>query len=415
MMRFFTEELWLLPLKGCSWLMRTLIRGLRIFTGACLGFVKDECNLRASALTFYTLLSIIPVLAVAFGIAKGFGFEERLQSEVYDYFHDQQALAKVMIDFARNFLQHAQGGIIAGVGVIFLLWSVLKLLGNIENTLNSIWKVPNSRSFLRQFSDYMAIMVLLPIFFVTSSSVTLFITTEFKILAGFGFLPYVLSWILFTLLYFLMPNTRVTPFAALLAGVVGGTLYQVVQWGYIHFQIGVANYGAIYGSFAAFPLFLIWVHLSWLIVLFGAEIAHQTECETMASGEASSRKRVSNKMLATYLVYICATNFKQGDGTTSLNVIAKLLGSSVSDLRNVALPLVDASLLTRTANDLFQPGRPVDTIHLVDIFDALYPGGEVSIDDTEILKPFEKAISSFEENLHSSTFNKPILQLENLS
>ena len=267
-------------------------RALRVLIDAGRGFVEDDCYSKASALTFYSLLSIVPVLAVLFGIAKGFGFEQALEVEISQHFAEQRELTDKLIQFAYSWLQTVKGGLIAGVGAVALLWSVLSLLNNIEAALNAIWKTRIARPYSRKISDYLATMVICPIFFVTSSSITVFLNTQIAqsaqsnvlveavspfLLLILKLFPFFLSWILFTFVYYFMPNTKVYLRSALIAGILAGTAFQIWQWLYIRFQIGASSYGAIYGSFAALPLFLVWLQISWLILLAGAEVAFELE------------------------------------------------------------------------------------------------------------------------------------------
>jgi membrane protein len=225
---------------------------------------------------------------MAFGIAKGFGFEQRLETQLYQRLAGQEEVVRRIIAFARSLLENTQGGIVAGIGVAVLFWSALKVLGHIEGALNEIWKV-RPRSFIRRLTDYMAVMILSPVLVIVSSSVNVYITAEIKAITGrlallqvaspviyflLQLLPYGLIWILFILIYVVMPNTRVSLKSALVAGLIGGTFFQLSQGLYINAQVVVSKYNAIYGSFAALPLFLIWLQLSWMLVLFGAQIAY---------------------------------------------------------------------------------------------------------------------------------------------
>ncbi|MGA8179432.1 MAG: YihY/virulence factor BrkB family protein, partial [Desulfobacterales bacterium] len=285
---FIRTDIWRVRSKDLSRTRYLLVKQLRIIILAVRGFRKNKCPLSASALTFYSVLSIVPVVAMAFGIAKGFGFQNILEKQLLEKFQGQEEVMNRIVSFARSLLDNTKGGIIAGIGIIFLLWTVIKLFSQIERSFNDIWDVKTPRTFARKFSDYLSIMLISPILFILSSSVTVFISTQITAIAQkvaligmfsqviflmLQFIPYGLIWILFTFMYMLMPNTKVKFSSGLVAGVVAGTVYQIAQWAYITFQVGVAKYNAIYGSFAALPLFLIWVQLSWMIVLSGAEIS----------------------------------------------------------------------------------------------------------------------------------------------
>ena len=242
---FIRVDIWRIRLNDLPFGKSFLIKQLRIIILAIRGYDEDRCMLRASSLTFYTLLSIVPVAAMFFGIAKGFGFEKRLESELFAKFHGQEEVLNQIISFSHSLLEQTQGGIIAGIGLLVLFWSVLKVLGHIEMALNDIWEIKEQRSWGRKFSDYLSIMLISPILILMSSSVTVFITTQVEnitqrvaLLGVFSpfitfllnLMPYVLIWILFTILFIVMPNTKVNFKAGLVGGVVAGTLYQIAQW-----------------------------------------------------------------------------------------------------------------------------------------------------------------------------------------
>jgi membrane protein len=294
---FIRIDIWRIRLDDLPFGKSFLIKQLRIIILAFRGYNEDRCLLRASSLTFYTLLSIVPVAAMFFGVAKGFGFERRLEDQLFERFPGQEEVLSQVIHFSNSLLEQTRGGLIAGIGLLVLFWSVLKVLGHIEMAFNDIWEIKKQRSWGRKFSDYLSIMLISPILVLMSGSATVFITTQVAqitqkvellgvvspLISFFlKFTPYVLIWALFTILYIIMPNTKVHFKAGLLGGVVAGTLYQIAQGAYISFQIGAAKYNAIYGSFAALPLFLMWVQISWWIVLFGAELSFASQISQMA-------------------------------------------------------------------------------------------------------------------------------------
>lgn len=264
------------------------IRFIHILFLSIHNFSKDDCPLRASALTFYSLLSIVPILAMAFGLAKGFGLEFYLENLMVTHLRGQEEILHKSIGFARNLLQNARGGVIAGIGVISLFWSVIKLFRHSEIAFNKIWRIQENRPLGRMLSDYLSLCLVGPFLLIISNSITLIlsqglneIVAALSFLNNFNqffwaiieFLPYLIIWLLFSFLYSFIPNTNVHYSSAIFAGVIAGTLYQVFHWTYLAFQVGITHYGTIYGSFAAFPLFLIWIQMSWNIVLFGAELS----------------------------------------------------------------------------------------------------------------------------------------------
>ena len=291
-------DIWDIPEDPAKPLKSFFIRTLKIALSAGIGFFKDECTLKGSALTYYSLLTIFPLLAVAFGIATRFGLEKSLESVILDKLKDQPAIANKIIEFTHSTLEHAKGGVIAGTGIIMLVWTFIMLMDCIDTSLNDIWKIKKTGSFSRKLISYLTITFFCTIFFVTSSGISIYALkgiVEATVAKGlydiinpfinflFYFVPIALSWLLFTFIYLFAPGTKVTWKSGVIAGIIAGTAYQVVQWTYFHFQIGVFFYGVIYGSFAAFPLFLIWVNFSWIILLAGAEIAYQIQRSYVAS------------------------------------------------------------------------------------------------------------------------------------
>jgi len=332
--RFLKTDIWRIRLRDYSPRKSFLIRQLRIVALAVRGFNEDKCKFRASALTFYTLLSIVPVVAVMFGIAKGFGLEERFAAQLLERMKGQEEVANRIITFANSLLANTSGGLIAGVGVAFLFWTIIGVLSNIESSFNDIWGVKKQRSFGRKFGDYLSTMLICPILLAVSGSVTVFVgsqiqlvTEKIAVLQKIGpfifllleILPYCTIWIAFTFIFIFMPNTAVRFKSALIAGIVAGTIFQVVQWAYVNFQIDIARRYAIYGSFAALPLFLLWLQISWLIVLLGAEVsfAHQNvetfEFEPDCLSVSHSFKRLLSLVVTHRLVKSFAEGEQPGD------------------------------------------------------------------------------------------------------
>ncbi|HQP12356.1 MAG TPA: YihY/virulence factor BrkB family protein, partial [Candidatus Omnitrophota bacterium] len=288
LIQFLKVDIWRIRMHKLSRTKSFWLKQLRIMLLAFRGFDEDKCQLRASALTYYSLLSIVPLVAMAFGIAKGFGIEKILEKQLYEKLAGQEEVVERIISFSQTLLETTKGGVIAGVGVAILFWTVIKVLGNIESSFNDIWGIRKSRTWGRKFSDYLSIMLICPLLLIMSSSITVLVTSQVKLVVEkisflgvlspaifmiLSLLPYCVIWVLFTYIYIFMPNTSVSFKSGLFGGMIAGTIYQIVQWIYINFQVGVAKYGAVYGSFAALPLFLVWLQMSWIIVLFGAEIS----------------------------------------------------------------------------------------------------------------------------------------------
>ncbi|MBW1647319.1 MAG: YihY/virulence factor BrkB family protein [Deltaproteobacteria bacterium] len=415
--------------SAVQWL---LIRLARTAILAASHFNRHQGPLRASALTFYSLLSLVPVAAMAFGIAKGFGFEKRLQKELLEEFAAQQEVVVRVIDFAQNMLDNTEGGMMAGVGIVVLFWAVIKVLGNIENAFNHIWAVP-PRNAVRKLTDYLTIMLIGPVLMTMSSSVTVYITSQVSDISGrfallqlagpaiyvaLKLLPYALIWILFTLVYMIMPNTRVRLDSALLAGILAGTAFQVLQAAYIHLQIFVAKYNAIYGSFAALPLFLVWLQTSWLIVLFGGEISHAYQ-NAGRQDLLDAEKKMSifeTKLLALTICRHVVNTFRRGSPPRTASQIADSLAISPEVVQRLADLLVEAEILVQldAGNDddkPLQPARHIDALTVSVVMNAVEEAAKKRYDDLPEAQPAAEALAAFRAELEQSPANRRIADL----
>jgi membrane protein len=393
--QFLNVTIWEIRLSSLSSTKALLIRYLRVVVLAAQGFQKDECPRRASALTYYSMLNVVPLAAVAFGIAKGFGLEKIVENRILQLAEQanwQAEITNQILTFSRTLLEHAKGGLIAGIGVVLLFWTVISILGKIEDSFNTIWEAKKARPLVRKFSDYIAMMVLGPLLLIISGSMTVVVASQVKVIVQkisllgafspmifflLNFLPYVSVWVLLTLVYIVMPNTKVPLRSGILGGIAAGTIYQIVQWIYIKFQIGAAGYGAIYGSFAALPLFLAWLQLSWMIFLFGAEIAFANEnYETYGFHPDYDRlSLVSKKILVLRIFHLLVKRFSLGEKPLYADQIARLLEIPVRLVRRLLHELSGTGLVGETASGgkqdgAFQPARSIENITVKYVIDA---------------------------------------------
>lgn len=264
------------------------LRWQKIIYLALRGLYQNRSGLSASSLTYYTLMSIVPILAIAIAIAKGFGLYVKFRGELFIRFPDQGMALSELFKYADAFLGAARGSVIAAIGFGGLFLTAVFLLNNLEGILNQIWSVTKGRSWARTLIDYFALILILPSVFVAAVIMSVFIVEYLSagvmilpipgiglhfILLFINLIPYGLFWLFFSFIYLFMPNTKVHFRTGAIAGLITSLLYLVAQWGYIYFQIGASSYGAIYGSMAALPLFLVWIQVSWYLVLFGAEVS----------------------------------------------------------------------------------------------------------------------------------------------
>lgn len=393
------------------------------------GFGKDKCQLRASALTFYSLLSFVPIVAMAFGVAKGFGFEKLLEKQLYEKLPGQEEAVERIVSFARSYLENAQGGVIAGIGIAFLFLMAVNILSNIESSFNDIWGVKKARSIGRKFSDYLSIMLVCPILLIMSSSITVLIksqvtlfTQKITLLGIFSpvifklveLLPYCFIWISFTFFYIFMPNTKVNFRSGLTGGIIAGTIYQVAQWGYITFQIGVSSFGAIYGSFAALPLFLFWLQVSWLIVLFGAEISFaEQNVETYEFEPDCLEVSYSFKrLLALRITHLCVKNFCNSHKPWTEDTIASFLETPIRLVRQLLFELTQSGVLSEVKlNDsvtvAYQPAHDVSELTIEKVINALEQRGidNIPVAESDEMVKLSKHLNEFNKTLERSPAN----------
>lgn len=428
--QFLETDVWMIRADELTRIKSFGLRQLKLMILAIKGFQEDLVQLRASALTFYTLLSIVPVLAMAFGVAKGFGFEKVLEKQLLARLPGQEEVVSRIITFAHSMLASTKGGLVAGIGLALLFWAVIRVLGNIESSFNNIWGIKGTRSLGRKFSDYLSIMLISPILLIMSGSLTVFVTTQVKhvthaislldvfsplILFLLRFLPYAAIWGLFTFVYILLPNTRVRFLSGLVGGVAAGTLYQIVQWGYITFQVGMARYNAIYGSFAALPLFLIWLQISWLIVLFGAEISFAHQNVDTYELEPDSL-RISNRfkrLLSLLLSYLIVKDFSKGRSPRTDVELSRSLGIPIRLCRQILGELVTGRILSEVKTDqekesAYQPARDISKLSVASVIAALDNQGveNIPISDIHAREALSETLDRLDEALQESPANR---------
>jgi membrane protein len=282
---FLSVDIWRVTEDEVSRSRNIIYNTIKIATLSVREFIQGGVVNRASALTYSTLLAIIPALALLFAIARGFGFANLLEIQLREGLSAHAEVAEILLSFIDSYLNHTKSGVFIGVGLIMLFYTILLLTDSIERTFNAIWQVKKPRTLYRKMTDYFSMILLLPILILLSSGISIYLSTIVKYMEEFVLLapvvkflvrliPFVLIWGMFTALYIFMPNTKVKFKYAILPGIIAGSAFQGFQYLYIGSQIWVSNYNAIYGSFAAIPMFLLWTQISWSICLYGAQLCY---------------------------------------------------------------------------------------------------------------------------------------------
>jgi membrane protein len=416
--RRLNDVIWNTSLSEISKRKSFILKQMRIFVLAARGFTNDKVQLRASSLTFYSLLSIIPFAAIVFAIAKGFNVDNNIKIIIQEKFQSQAANLNWLVNEAQTAIEKTSGGYMAGVGIIILFWSVMSLLTNIESSFNHIWQIRTSRPWHRKFTDYLTIMLIAPVFIILSISITLFISINlpdymtnapildfFKPVISFliQFAPYLLSWLALTVLFIIMPNAKVKFIPALISGIIAGTLLQVIQWLYIDLQFGISKLGAIYGSFAAVPLFIIWLQSSWIVVLLGAEIsfANQNVSRYELESEALNISAYQKRALMLMILHMIIRNFSLGEKPISASYIAANLKIPVRLARDILQDLTNVNIVSVIhENDekerLYQPAMDIHKLTVSFVFSRLDKKG---VEQIMVIrnKDYEKIISMLEK------------------
>jgi membrane protein len=426
----FNDAIWHTSLSELSKRKTFLIKQLRIIVLAARGFANDKVQLRASALTLYTILSVVPLIAIGFAIAKGFGLDQHLKEMLANQFQAYPEVLNYLLSLATNALQETKGGYIAGVGIIILVWSVMSLLNRIESSFNHIWQISSARSWLRKFTDYLTIMLIAPIFVILSGSITVFVSTQlpefmsqapilnfFKPVISFliKFAPYFLTWFVLTVLFIIMPNARVKFGPALVSGIISGTILQFLQWMYLDLQFGIYKLSAIYGSFALIPLFIIFIQTTWIVVLLGAELtfANQNISRYEFESEALNISAYQKRALILMIMHMIIRNFAIGEKPISAETIGKVLKIPVRLARDILQDLSDAELVSvihenEQKERLYQPALDINRLSISYVLSRLDKKGinqRMVIKNKEydrvilILEKFDKLIAKSDQNI----------------
>jgi len=430
---FFRHDIWLLHGHEQHSLQALLIKVAKILLLAMRGFVQDHCPLRASALTLFTLLAIVPVLAMLFGIAKGFGLQELFRKRLLEQVPEQESMLQQLLSFAENLLANTQGGLMAGISVAILFFVVIKVISDIEQSFNHIWRINRGRSLGRKLSDYLSVMILAPVLLIVAGSLTVFVKTQITTfiqrisLPEFGsqvvfyllnYLPLLIIWGLFSFTLIFMPNTRVSIKSGILAGIVSGTIFQLAQWAYVSLQVGVSSYNAIYGSFAALPLFIIWLQIAWLIVLFGCELTfyHQNFDDYRNRDKFKHLSFRLNKILALYIAHAIVQQFVRGAPPLTQQALAGQTSLPAPVLKAILAALLDAGIISEInacnmQQPAYQPARDTSLLTVVAVIEALENRGGNVLPEIKGLDGFTGIVQGFVDLLKNSEQNKLLREI----
>jgi membrane protein len=400
--RYVTEGIWKMDESEYETrFMRWFSEQLKVFLFTISSFGRNQLVVRSAGLTYYTLMAIVPLAAVVFGVAKGFGFEDRIIAGLYEVLPRYRPMIDQVTNFAHNMIAQTKGGVIATVGFLVLFWSVIQVFMNVEDSFNYIWEVRRNRGIARKISDYIAILILAPIVLVffswTGDQVELtldglvrgtFLMPLLEFLSRF--IPFVSAWLVFTLIYVVMPNTKVHFMAALKAGVLAGTLFVAVQLFYSYGQGALSRYNEVYGTFAALPLFLIWLNICWMIIMFGAELTFgyqnvkNYQYERAAENVSYDYRRKILLLVMHRIAYAFTKGEKEMDSDQmagELNVPVRIIRDALFELERSGLILSVEDEKNKTVR--YFPARDVTDLRVYDVIAAVDAHGLATLDMKE--------------------------------
>ncbi len=420
--KYLTEDMWRIQKVELSRPHLIIVNVLRILYLAVKGFIYDKCQQKASALTFYSLMSVVPMVAMLYGIAMGFGFKDTLIKELTVRMAGQEEVLRYILKVTEEYLSNTKSGLIVGIGLVLLFWSVMNVLGNIEQSFNDIWEVKRSRNFARKFTDYIAIVLVAFLFLVSSSSMIVFVSSKFSdydLLNSVGkiissILPYVLICFVFTMLILIMPNTKVSFLSAMVGGVVAGILFQLLQYYFINFMVGVSKMSALYGSFAALPLFLFWMQASWLIVMFGAEISFAVQNVNSFEFEADT-KNVSTeykRVVALLVSYQIIKRFEKGNKPITALELSMELKIPIRLINEILFDLIKSNVIIEVSPESgntasYNPAIDINKLKVSTILEMIETSGsgDLHFEETESLYRVKDVLDRFKSMRLESDYN----------
>lgn len=382
---------------------------------------------RTAALTFYTLISIVPVAALVFAVVKGFGLAEDLVENLYTVVPQMPDVVDYVVAFAQKTLARTQGGWVAFVSLVTLFWAVIRVFGSIEDAFNNIWEVKSTRSAARKYGDYMAVVVVAPLLWIAATSIgsyarqMLGVDGSPLLSAASKAVSMIVVWLMFTFIYVVIPNTKVRFASALMAGIVAGTGFLLFQWGYVYLQKWMTSYNAIYGSFAALPLFLLWMQISWQILLFGGELSFAYQ-NIARFGEERESLLISYDQRRKVLLAVMLTvvrNFRDKGGALPADEIRERLDLPTRIVNDVLFQLVQAGQLIAVRSGdgerevAFTPAHDIASMTVYGVLEAVERSGQTTFDlgQTPELARIDRELEMLKELARKSQDNVRLVDL----
>lgn len=397
--------------------IRWAVKQYKLLFYTARGLIEHDTIVRSAALTFYTIISIVPILALIFAVVKGFGLMEGLIQDLHAILPQNEGVVDYIVQFAERALATTRGGVLAAFGIVTLFWAVIRVFGSVERAFNNIWEVRSSRNIARQYVNYLVLVIIAPILWLFASALGNYALELFApqnalfslILTKISAL--LIIWGMFTLIYVVVPNTKVLWRNAWRAGIIAGTIFLLFQWGYVYLQQWMSSYNTIYGSFAAIPLFLLWIQISWEILLFGGELSFAYQNISRFDEERESLKISTDTRRQIILaVMLCIVHcFRKGEGAVPVSEIRSRLSLPTRIVNDVLYQLVEAGMLIEVNNQdddretAFSPGRDIHGMTFYNILRAVDRKGttHLHLAGTAEMRQIEQSLKELRSTIRS--------------
>ena len=417
----------LLPISripGLGW----TVRPLKLIIYTLEGLLAHGTMDMGAALTFYTLISIVPVLALVFAVVKGFGLVDTLVNNLYTLLPQMPEVVDYIVDFANKALARTQGGVVATVSLLTLFWAVIRMFESIEANFNKIWEVKSTRNLVRKYSDYITVVIVAPLLWIVATSISSYarqvlgVDGNMWLQLGSKVVSLVLVWAMFAFVYLVLPNTKVRLRSAVLAGIMAGSCFFAFQAIYVYLMRWMTSYSAIYGSFAALPLFLLWMQNSWSILLLGCELSFAIQNEKRFDEERQlpAMSPADNRKIMVAITAYVARAFKRGEGAVPMVAIREGLALPTRIASKLVARLVAAGVLNEVRCEaeeydvVYAPARDVSTLRVCDVLEAVdnyADGNREDMCGAMMTRRAESAVNGIKQYATTSEDNRLILDI----
>ncbi len=427
----FIDFIWIKDFRTYPKWKQGLVHALRIGYLVIRDLFDGQLTLRAMGLVYTTLLSLVPFIAISFSVLKGFGVQNQIEPMLLNFLAPLEERGVEITNRIIEFVNNMKAGVLGSVGLVLLLYTAVSLLQKIERSFNYMWHVGEGRPFSQRFSEYISVILVGPVLIFTALGITASIASialiqQLMEIQAIGvvfetisrFIPYVLVIVAFTFVYMLIPNTKVHFKSALVGGVVGGIMWESAGWIFASFVINSTKYMAIYTVFASLIIFMIWLYVSWLILLIGCGISfyyQNPEHRRLHTRAAHLSNRLKEKLSIAIMALVGKLYFEK-QPPYNAQQLATQLGIGAEACNKVVNALLEAKLLIKTGDDppALIPGYALEVMLLIDIVNAVRTNGEsASLNPSMIMSPMnvQRAYERLEHGMHKSLRNLTVKDL----